>query len=87
MADTEPCLHCAIIDLVDSFMVNRHLSVNEAAFKQVEALAALIAGIGSREGRRQMIRSVEEKLRQMVAEQVKQRAEAGMPPYNEVRMQ
>ena len=83
MPETAPCLHCEILKLMQRATDRQHLSANEVAFKVTEALADLIAGIGSREGRRQMTQSVEEELHRMTKHYVQARQASGLPPYEE----
>ncbi len=80
-----PCLHCEIVDLASRHMREHHLFVNEIAFKQVEALAELIAGIGDRKMRRQIMDEIAKDLRRGVARKVAERREDGTPSFDVVR--
>ena len=84
MPDT-PCLHCAIVDLAQDHMTRYHLSANEVAYKQVEALAELIAMVDSRNGRRQFIRSVGEQLRRQVTDKAAENRQMNIEPFTNVR--
>lgn len=82
-----PCLHCEIVKVAARIMEEQHMSLNEAAYKQVEALAELLAAIGDRNGRRQAIREADRLLRRLIPIKVAERLKAGIPFFEEVRPQ
>lgn len=78
------CLHCAIVDLAEKRLAT--MLVNEVAFKEVEALAELIAAIGDARGRESMIRSCVQQLQRMVPEKRVERLREGLPDFTDVRV-
>lgn len=77
------CLHCAIVHLAEEAL--KTSLVNEVAFKEVEALAELLAAVGNPRARELMIRSCVQTLRRMVSEKRVERLREGLADFTQVR--
>jgi hypothetical protein len=62
------------------------MTVNEALGQLTEVIGELIAGVGDRRVRREMIADVEKILRRQVITKREERLAAGMPDYPVIRM-